>query len=126
MTGDAGVDLSEQGPNPTWTLWSAAYAYAQVMRDLMAAKVDPTGERSEYFDVPAMLIAYALAAYAEEEGIDATRPSDLADLSGMKLWERLETPRLLATLSTLSPDNQAVIPAVGEPGHELFHHMKTE
>lgn len=109
-----------------WTLWSAAYAYARVMRDLMAAKVDSAGERSEYFDVPTMLIAYALAAYAAEEGIDVTRPSDLADLSGMALWERLETPRLLASVSTLPPENQAVVPVAGEPGHELFVRMKAE
>ncbi|WP_284741894.1 hypothetical protein [Amycolatopsis sp. RTGN1] len=126
MTDDAGLDRSEQDASPMWTLWSAAYAYAQVMRDLMAAKHDPSGERSEYFDAPTMLIAYALAAYADEKGIDATSPSDLAELSGMELWERLETPRLLASVSTLSPDNRAVIPAAGEPAHELFFRMKAE
>ncbi|UUV32278.1 hypothetical protein NQK81_02160 [Amycolatopsis roodepoortensis] len=126
MTGDADMDRDEQGPSPTWTLWSSAYAYAQVMRELMTVKLDPAGERAEYFDVPTMLVAYALAKYAEEEGIEAARPSDLADLSGMALWERLETPRLLASLASLSLDNQEVVPAAGEPAHELFVRMKSE
>uniref|UniRef100_UPI003F4925F3 hypothetical protein n=1 Tax=Amycolatopsis sp. CA-096443 TaxID=3239919 RepID=UPI003F4925F3 len=124
MTDNAAVD--KQGLGPTWTPWRAAYAYAEVMRDLMMASVDPTGERAEHFDVPTMLIAYALADYADQEGIVVTRPADLGELSGMRLWEQLATERLVASLSRLSPARHAVVPAEGEPMHDEFFRMKTE
>ncbi|MGW4527857.1 hypothetical protein [Amycolatopsis sp. NPDC004378] len=124
MTDDAAVE--EQAVGPTWTPWRAAYAYAEVMRDLMMANVDPAGERAEYFDVPTMLIAYALADYADQEGIVVTRPADLGELSGMRLWERLATERLVASLSRLSPARHAVVPAEGEPMHDEFFRMKAE
>lgn len=126
MTGDADMDRGDQGASPRWTLWTAAYAYAEVMRDLSMAKYNPEGDRAEYFDVPTMLVAYALAAYADEERIAVTRPADLADLSGMALWERLATPRLLASLSTLPSTSRAVTPAAGEPAHDLFFRMLAE
>lgn len=126
MTDDADLDGATQGTSPAWTPWRAAYAYAEVMRDLMMANVDPAGERAEYFDVPTMLIAYALTDYADQEGIVVTRPADLGELSSMKLWERLATDRLVASLSRLSPAQRAVIPAEGEPMHDEFFRMKAE
>ncbi|MET9263754.1 hypothetical protein [Amycolatopsis sp. NPDC004079] len=124
MIDDTAVE--EQVVNPTWTPWRAAYAYAEVMRDLMTASLDPAGERAEYFDVPTMLVAYALADYADQEGIVVTRPADLGELSGMRLWERLATEHLVASLSKLSPTQRAVVPASGEPMHDEFFRMKTE
>lgn len=126
MTDDAALDDGEQGASPTWTPWRAAYAYADVMRDFMMASVDPAGNRAEYFDVPTMLIAYALADYADQEGIVVTRPADLGELSGMRLWERLATERLMASLSRMSSAHRAVVPAEGEPMHDEFFRMKAE
>lgn len=126
MTGDADQDGTEQNRHPSWTPWSAAYAYAEVMRDMAILKFDPARERIGYFDVPTMLIAYALADYAQQEGIVVTRPADLASLSGMRLWERLATDQLLESLATLSPERHAVIPADGEPMHDEFVRMKAE
>ncbi|HEY3691565.1 MAG TPA: hypothetical protein VGL46_14935 [Pseudonocardiaceae bacterium] len=123
MTDEDGPDGDERGVSSGWTPWTAAYAYAAVMRDISMAKMNPEGDRAEFFDVPTMLVAYALAVFAEEEGIVVTRPADLAGLSGMELWERLATPRLMTSLVMMSLDNRAPAPGVGEPGHELFVRM---
>jgi hypothetical protein len=126
MTGDANLDVGGQDASPSWTPWSAAYAYAEVMRAISIAHHKPQGAQAEFWDVPTMLIAYGLASYADQQGIAVTRPADLAELSGMELWNRLATPPLVASLATLSPGNPAVTPAAGEPAHELFVRMKAK
>lgn len=123
MTGtNAGQHGGGAGASPT-TLWSAAYTYAAIMRELSVEKFDPNHTMGGYFDAPTMLVTYALAAYAARENLTVTGPADLGQLSGMGLWERLATGRLIDSLSRLSPADRAVVPAEGEPLHDEFDRM---
>jgi len=123
MTGtNAGPHGDGTGASPS-TPWSAAYTYAAIMRELSVEKFDPDRTMAEYFDAPTMLVTYALADYAWREDLTVTQPADLGHLSGMELWERLATGRLMDSLSRVSPVNQAVVPAEGEPLYEQFHRM---
>ncbi|WP_067665949.1 hypothetical protein [Nocardia miyunensis] len=126
MTGTNTGPHGGEAANST-TPWSAAYTYAAAMRELSVSRHNADGTMpDEVFDVPTMLITYALADYAWRENLTVNGPSDLGNLSGMELWERLATGRLMDSLSCLSPFNQAVVPAEGEPLSREFHRMMDE
>jgi hypothetical protein len=124
MTGDAGTPDN----NENWTPWTAAYAYAPVMRDIATAYFNRGGKNftekleRDYWDVPMMLVAYVLATYAAEKGIIATQPMDLADISAADVHDLLEPRVLLRLLST----PRLVTPAAGEPGYKQFNRMTAE
>ena len=123
MTGTNADPHDEEAASST-TPWSAAYTYAAAMRELSVSQYNSDGKMPEgYFDVPTMLITYALADYAWREDLTVTGPADLGNLSGMQLWERLATSRLMNSLSRVSPSNHAVLPATGEPLYQQFHRM---
>ena len=127
ITGNPGLGGSERGGTPTtWTPWCAAHAYAAAMLELSTSGLGGDNGQSGDFDVTIMLVTYALADYARCEGIAVTRPADLADLSITQLWRRLATDPLMASIAQASPTDRAVVPAEGEPLHDLFHRMKTE
>lgn len=122
MNRDQTPAADEQG---TWTLWSAAYAYAHAMRTVAESRSATRGP--EFWDVPAMLVAFALADYADEQGISTvTSPQDLADLSMSALHSRLHPLKIAMALSMLPLSRRAVIPDAGEPAYEQFAMMKAE
>ncbi|MGF6889517.1 hypothetical protein ABIA39_008982 [Nocardia sp. GAS34] len=116
----------EQGSS--WTLWSAAYAYAHAMRAAAETRFVARARGPEFWDVPAMLLTFVIADYADEQGISSTvaSPQDLADLSIGTLYDRLHPLKLALALSTLPLSRRAVIPTAGEPAHEQFSLMKAE
>ncbi|MBO0878957.1 MAG: hypothetical protein J2P17_00935 [Mycobacterium sp.] len=123
MTGTNTGPLDGEGAGST-TPWSAAYIYAAAMRELSISRLDPAATiPTEYFDVPTMLVTYALADYACREDLAVTGPADLGNLSGTQLWERLAPGRLMNSLSRVSPFNEAILPAEGEPLYQQFHRM---
>jgi len=120
MNRDQTPAAAEQGTS--WTLWSAAYTYAHAMRTCAGPRF-----ADHDWDIPAMLVAFGIADYAEEQGISTlTSPQDLADLSIGTLYDRLNPLKIALALSGLSLSRRAVIPAAGEPAHEQFAMMKAE
>ncbi|UKD50789.1 hypothetical protein L3Q65_00400 (plasmid) [Amycolatopsis sp. FU40] len=120
MSGDTAREAGGQGGD--WTLWAAAHAWAHAMRGLVEM---PDAEPGTW-DVPEVLVAFALADYARAEGIAAVAsPQDLADLSLTALYGRADPMGLLVALSTASPSGPAA-PSEGEPGQALFSRLKSE
>uniref|UniRef100_UPI003F49967B hypothetical protein n=1 Tax=Amycolatopsis sp. CA-096443 TaxID=3239919 RepID=UPI003F49967B len=121
MSGDQGR-AGDSGP---WTLWNAAWAYAHAMR----AVVEDAGGADAapgFWDVPEAIVAYAIAAQAEEGGIAALEsPQDLAELSLFALHARSDAVRVSISLSTVSPSS-AALPVGGDPGHSVFTRLKAE
>jgi hypothetical protein len=131
MTGDAELARKRRknAVDMPWTLWSAAYAYAQVMRDICTPRFGATAHEPGYWDTPTMLLAYAIADYGSEAHATVTSPTDLADLSMSALHQRLHPVLLANSLSSLSLSARPApreMPAEGEPAYEAFMMMKAE
>ncbi|MET9265306.1 hypothetical protein [Amycolatopsis sp. NPDC004079] len=110
--------MNSDATRPDWTVWSAAYAYASVMR---GPRLNPDGRDP---DAQAKtLVAHVIAETAAAAGIRVEHPRDLAELPMDALRQRLDPMRLAGGMAKWK---RTVRPAPGEPGREEFERLELE